>query len=47
VGKQKMHMKAIEQMGYLVPEIEMNEIFIEQGFGLSQLEHPDEELGNW
>jgi len=35
VGKQKMHMKAIEQMGYLVPEIEMNEIEVEQGFTLS------------
>jgi len=30
-----MHMKAIEQMGYLVPEIEMNEIEVEQGFTLS------------
>ena len=35
VGKQKMHMKAIEQMGYLAPEIEMNEICVEQGFTLS------------
>ena len=38
VGKQKMHMKAIEQMGYLVPEIEMNEICVEQGFALSNME---------
>jgi len=28
-------MKAIEQMGYLVPEIEVNEIEVEQGFTLS------------
>ena len=35
-----MHMKAIEQMGYLVPEIEVNEIEVEQGFTLS---NPDSE----
>ena len=28
----------IEQMGYLVPEIEMNEICVEQGFALSNME---------
>lgn len=33
-----MHMKAIEQMGYLAPEIEMNEICVEQGFALSNME---------
>ena len=30
-----MRMKKFEQRGYLVPEIEMNEIEVEQGFTLS------------
>ena len=42
-----MRMKAIEQTDYLVPKIEVNEVYVEQGFGVSQLEHPNEELGNW
>ena len=30
-----MRMKAIEQMGYIAPEINMNEIEVEQGFAIS------------
>ena len=40
-------MKRIEQRGYINPEIEVNEIRVEQGFALSQLEQPDEEQGKW
>lgn len=32
---------------YLSPEIEVLEMVVEQGFALSQLENPDEELGEW
>ena len=30
-----MRMNAIEQMGYIAPEIEVNEIMVEQGFAVS------------
>ena len=35
-------MDKIEQRGYLAPEIEVNEIEVEQVFALSNLENPDE-----
>ena len=35
-------MDKIEQRGYLAPEIEVNEIEVEQDFALSNLENPDE-----
>ena len=40
-------MKNSEQRTYLAPEIEVNEICVEQGFTLSQLENPDEKTGEW
>ena len=40
-------MKNPEQRSYLAPEIEVNEIEVEQGFANSQLETPKEEEGEW
>ena len=37
-----MRMKKFEQRGYLAPEIEVNEIKVEQGFSGSMLEDPIE-----
>ena len=34
-------------LDYLVPTIEVNEVCVEQGFSISQLEQPDEEFGKW
>lgn len=40
-------MKQIKQVEYLAPEIEVNDIQVEQGFTRSQLESPDTEYGEW
>ena len=42
-----MRMDKIEQRGYLAPEIEVNEVTVERGFSISQLENPNEEFGQW
>ena len=42
-----MRMKTNEQSGYLAPEIEVNEVIVERGFSISQLENPNEEFGQW
>lgn len=35
------------QRGYLAPEIDVNEVIVERGFSISQLENPNEEFGQW
>ena len=42
-----MLMTKCVQRGYLAPEIEVNEVIVEQGFSISQLENPNEEFGQW
>ena len=37
VGGQKMRMKQLKQRGYLIPEIEVNEMSVEHGFLGSEL----------
>lgn len=42
-----MLMQTKSEEVYLAPEIEVNEVILEQGIALSQLENPDEEFGEW